>query len=281
MTYKIRRLSENEAVLPIGWARILGWNPGLNDAEIFYFTDPKGFFCGTIDDRIVAVGSAVVYDDNFAFCGLYIVNPVYQRKGYGMQLTKARLEYCGDRNVGIDGVIDNIGIYEKLGYELHYRNARYQFTAVRTLFEHPNVCDLTNGSIDMTCLLRYDRQCFPAKRETFLKAWLSQKDVFARAFIIDGELKGYVVRRKCYDGYKIGPLFADDPEIARHLLAACQTGIDGETLYLDVPEINDAAVEMAVKFNMKQVFATARMYLHGLPVLDYHKIYGNTTFELG
>ena len=37
---------------------------------------------------------SVAYDDNFAFCGLYIVAPGYRCKGYGLELTRHRLNYC-------------------------------------------------------------------------------------------------------------------------------------------------------------------------------------------
>ena len=39
-------------------------------------------------------------------------------------------------------------------------------------------------------------------------------------FVDAGRLKGYGVLRKCRVGYKIGPLFADQPEIAEALFAA-------------------------------------------------------------
>ena len=278
-TFQIRRMTPDDVAIAIEWARREGWNPGLHDAATFYQADRNGFFIGELNGEAVAVGCAVVYDDEFAFCGLYIVAPEHRGKGYGMALTQTRLAYCGDRNIGIDGVLENVNIYERIGYRKFYQNARYQFTAGEAPARHR--CIHFINQVDVDVLNRYDRQCFPAARETFLNTWIHQDDALPLAWIQNGQLKGYVVRRRCHEGHKIAPLFADDPSIAEQLLLACQEGVRGDTLIVDMPETNDAAKELADKYNMTQSFATARMYQKGLPELAYDKIFGITTFELG
>ena len=44
--YVIRILDEKEVQLAVDWAAVEGWNPGLNDAAIFYRADPQGFLGG-------------------------------------------------------------------------------------------------------------------------------------------------------------------------------------------------------------------------------------------
>ena len=278
-TYHIRRMTPDDVPVAIEWARREGWNPGLHDAHTFYQADPNGFFIGELDGEAVAVGCAIVYDEAFAFCGLYIVAPEHRGKGYGFALTEARLAYCGDRNIGIDGVLENVGIYERIGYRKHYENARYQFTAEAPPARPANI--VTIDQVALEALHHYDRLCFPAARSAFLNAWLQQPEVLSLAWLEDGRLRGYVVRRRCYDGHKIGPLFADDARIAEQLLLACQEGARGESLIVDMPETNDAALQLAASYGMARTFATARMYQKGLPALAYDKIFGITTFELG
>lgn len=277
--FEIRRMTLDDVSIAVEWARQEGWNPGLHDAVCFFQSDPRGFFAGELDSVVVAVGSAVVYDDEFAFCGLYIVSPEHRGNGYGLALTNARLEYCGDRNVGIDGVLENVDIYARIGYRKFYQNARYQFTAGEAPKRHP--CAVSIDAVDVDELNRYDRNCFPAAREAFLDVWVHQDDALSLAWLEDGELRGYVVRRRCHEGHKIGPLFADDPSIAEQLLLASQEGLLGETLIIDIPDINAAALELAQRHNMELIFATARMYQKGLPELNYDRIFGITTFELG
>lgn len=277
--YQIRRMTPDDVPLAIEWARREGWNPGLHDAKTFYQADPNGFFIGELNGEAVAVGCAIVYDDAFAFCGLYIVAPHHRGNGYGFALTEARLAYCGDRNIGIDGVLENVAIYKRIGYRKYYENARYQFTAGEAPVRPATIAAI--DTVDAKALNQYDRHCFPAARETFLNTWTHQPDALSLAWIEHGQLKGYAVRRRCHEGHKIAPLFADNPSIAEQLLLACQEGVRGQNLIVDMPETNDAALKMAASYNMERTFATARMYQKGLPELAYDKIFGITTFELG
>ena len=277
--YKIRRMHADEVKTAIAWAAQEGWNPGIHDAETFYEADSEGFFVGELNNEVVAVGSAVVYDEHFAFCGLYIVKPEYRGKGYGIELTRARLEYTNPRNVGIDGVVENIAIYERIGYRLAYHNVRYQGTAVCTAFETQAIVPLSK--VSFVKIEKYDRQCFPAYRSKFLRAWITQSDSMAIGFVENGQLLGYGVRRRCIEGHKIGPLFADDQSIADQIFMALQQNISGEAIFMDIAEVNPAAEKLVLKHNMKAVFSTGRMYLHDQPDINYEKVFGITTFELG
>jgi GNAT superfamily N-acetyltransferase len=277
--YTIRRMRENEVRLAIDWARQEGWNPGLHDAGTFYQADRNGFFIGEFDGEAIAVGSAVVYDERFAFCGLYIVKPEYRGHGYGIALTRARLEYVGERNAGIDGVVENIAIYERIGYRLAHRNERYGGEAVRKPFDNCRIRPLRE--VPFGTIEAYDRLCFPAARSTFLHTWIFQPDASALGCLVDGRLAGFGVRRRCVEGHKIGPLFADDLEIAEQLFRALQQDVAGDPIYLDIPETNPQAKKLIESQPMELVFSTGRMYLKGQPDLADHKIFGITTFELG
>src|SRR6056297_3516664 len=94
--YSISRMTLKDLQVAIDWMHVEGWNPGLDDAACFYAADNTGFFSGKLNGKIISVASAVIYDQSFAFCGCYIVKPEYRNKGYGLELTKARLNYVGN-----------------------------------------------------------------------------------------------------------------------------------------------------------------------------------------
>lgn len=277
--YIIRSMRADEIQLAIDWAAQQGWNPGIHDAQTFYQADNNGFFIGEIDGQAISVGSAVAYDDQFAFCGLYIVHPDYRGMGYGIALTKERLRYVGQRNAGIDGVVENIPIYERIGYRLAHHNIRYQRIAVSPLSIDQRLMPLSQLPFEL--VESYDRDCFPAKRHKFLKAWINQADAKALGYVVNGQLKGYAVRRRCIAGHKIGPLFADNFAIADGLFQALQQDISGDSIFIDIIEINPDAQRLVSKYHMQAVFSTGRMYLKGQPKLADQKIFGITTFELG
>jgi len=65
------------------------------------------------------------------------------------------------------------------------------------------------------------------------------------------------------------------------LLIALATTARGDTIYLDVPAPNAAAIRLAERHGMKPVFETARMYTGAAPDLPLSRLFGVTSFELG
>lgn len=279
--YRVEPMNRAEVDFAVDWAAKEGWNPGIHDADCFYQTDPHGFFAGKLDNQIIAVGSAVIYDDHFAFCGFYIVDEAYRNEGYGLTLTKARLAYIGARNAGLDGVVNMVDKYERLGYKIAHNNGRYlgKFTGSYVQTPDADIVPLSSVSFDKLC--HYDRRHFPAPRENFLKCWINQPEGASLGYIHQGELQGYGVLRACQKGFKIGPLFANSPDIAEKLFLHLVAFAQGEAFYLDIPENNPYAKALVEKYQFQKVFETARMYLKGEPSLPIENIYGITSFELG
>lgn len=277
--FRIRRMNRKDIDLAIDWAAGEGWNPGLNDAECFYQTDPEGFFIGEVDEKPAGMVSAVAYGDGFGFLGFYIVKPEYRGRGYGMQLTNAALHYMGNRLMGLDGVISRLEDYRKtMKFHLAYRNVRFQGVGKGS---QPGNGIVPIAEIPFEDLLAYDRRCFPARREIFLRCWMRQPNAVALGAVNDGRLAGYGVIRECKQGYKIGPLFADNKDIAEELFQALKYTASGSPVFLDAPEANPAAVSLAENHGMEPVFATGRMYNAQAPAIDMERIFGITSFELG
>jgi GNAT superfamily N-acetyltransferase len=276
--YHIRPMLREEVDLAVEWAAREGWNPGLHDADAFHAADPEGFLVGLLDGEPVATLSAVRYGSDFGFMGFYIVEPGHRGRGYGLQLWKAGLEHLAGRNIGLDGVLAQQENYQKSGFKLAYRNIRFEGRAGVTNDVIPGVTSLAELPFEL--LESFDRQFFPTSRAVFLQHWLRQSGGRALAMVEKGRLTGYGVIRPCRMGYKVGPLFTDDPQVAAALFAALTSGLD-DVVYLDVPEVNPAAVALAERNGMTVVFETARMYIGEAPRIPLDGIFGVTTFELG
>ena len=278
--FAIRAMRREELDIVLDWAAREGWNPGLHDRDSFFAADPHGFFIGLLDNEPIASISAVRYGDSFGFMGFYIVKPEFRGKGYGIQLWNAGLTYLQNRTVGLDGVLDQQPNYRKSGFQLAYRNIRYEGIGCGLPPEHANIKDLSTTSF--RDVETYDRPFFPASRATFLHGWINQPGSTALGIMQNGTLAGYGVIRPCRSGYKIGPLFADNPALAESLLSALKAGVEpGAPAYLDVPAVNEAAVALVKHHRMKRVFETARMYLGKIPDLPTKRLFGVTSFELG
>lgn len=278
--YQIRKMKKDEVPLALEWARQEGWNPGLNDASCFYQADPNGFFIGLLDEEPIAVGSAVVYSDDYAFCGLYIVKKEFRQHGYGLSLTEERLRYAGNRITGIDGVLENVSKYERLGYISSHKQIRYVGSGNPCFEPSPHLVNLQKLSFEN--LKAFDRQFFPAPRTPFLKAWISAQNGHALGYLQNEMLQGYGVIRPCVEGYKIGPLFAETPQIAHVLFEGLCLKVNQGPIFLDIPEPHLNALQLVEQYGMTPQFEVMRMYRNGIPSNNLHEgIYGVTTFELG
>ncbi|MEZ9708468.1 GNAT family N-acetyltransferase [Vibrio breoganii] len=278
--FQIRTMSRDEIDTAVEWAMLEGWNPGLHDAENYYTADPEGFLVGLINDEPIAVISVVKYDDRFGFLGFYIVKQEYRGQGYGIQIWNAGMQRLQGLNIGLDGVVDQQENYKKSGFKLAYRNIRYQGTGGGNTPQHSAVVDL--NSIPFDSLNAYEQGFFPAKRQPFTKAWINQPDCHALGVIEKGKLAGYGVIRPCRNGYKIGPLFADSPELAEQLFLSLRAKVSTtDTIFLDTPEVNVAAIALSEKYQMQVSFETARMYTGDHPDLPLNRIFGVTSFEIG
>jgi len=277
--FSIRRMEREDVDFAIGLARDEGWNPGIHDADAFYAQDPDGFLVGEVDGEPVACTSMVRYGDAFAFWGLLIVRPEYRGRGYGLAVSKAALDHAGDRIVGGDGVVAMQPKYrDRLGFEILYRNIRYRGTGGG---ETPDGL-VPASEVPFDDLCAYDAAIFSVPRHRFLKPWLSQKGAVALASTgQNGEVRGYGMIRKCFDGHKIGPIFAETPAIASSLLDGLAAAVPGEAYFFDAPEPNAAAVALARERKMEIVFETARVYRGGAPAVPLEQVFGVTTFELG
>jgi len=280
---QIRQMTREELDYAVEWARAEGWNPGLHDADCFWTADPSGYLIAIVDGMPFGSISAVIYG-SYAFMGFYVVNPEHRHEGIGFQLVEAAMKTVEGLDLGLDGVLEQVENYERAGFEVAYNNSRYRGEADSQYDDDERIVQLADVSFDE--LRAYDESVFKASRAEFLSCWIKAPESVALAVQENGQIVGYTVLRKCYEGYKYGPLFADTPELAEALFNAAAARVPaGSPVFLDVPGVNQAAIDLATRHNMESVFSTARMYRMAKPGtsmdLPLDKWFGVTTLELG
>jgi len=284
--YVMRQMTRAELDAVIEWAAREGWNPGRHDAEAFFATDPSGFYVGVLDGEVIASLSAVKYGPEFAFVGYYIVVPEHRGKGYGLRLWEHALRDIEGRRAGLDGVLAQVGNYEQSGYRETYRNQRY--TGANPT---PNPLPVDGegtqkveeyAPANLDAVNAYDASMFPGPRRTFLERWLTQPEAHALVLRDGDAVAGYGVVRPARDGWRVGPLFADDVSKAEVLLDALAGRLPvGAAVFIDVPQANAQAIAMVQRRGMTPMFETARMYRGGAPAVNVGRMFGVTSLELG
>jgi len=274
--YKIRALTSAEEVRNhhVRFAISEVWTP-VDYSEIYYPQDPHGFFIGELDGvGPIATVSAVKYGEFYSFIGYYIVEKKYRGRGYGKKLFDHALEYAkgkGPYVVGLDALLVQVGNYQKSGFEVAFTNAKYSFNSKKASEQIKSLEKTTYKIVsakegNFEDLKAYDLRHFGAPRQPILEHLVHKQVSFVA--IENGVIVGVGAANRLAEGTgtQIGPLFANNTEIAEQLLLALshatQHPANGlpEMFYFLGTHANPGSIELTKKFGMEIVFECVRMY---------------------
>ena len=241
----------------LNWAAQEGWNPGVDDANAFFATDPEGFFVAENDDGTpIASISVVNHSADFSFLGLYLVRPDHRGKGIGYGLWKHAIAHAKGRTIGLDGVEAQQENYIRSGFV--HAGGTTRFTGDirgvecgRARLASPD---------DIPDLIDREKRASGIAKPGYLREWFSNtpdRKTFLLAEL-DGPC-GFVTVRACRTGAKIGPLLAENEHVARRLIMHAAAQFAGD-ITIDVPQPSDGLSMVCQQFDMAAGFKTARMY---------------------
>ncbi|MEY4376520.1 MAG: hypothetical protein RJB26_1070 [Pseudomonadota bacterium] len=298
--YSISSMTREEAEVLLGWAAAEGWNPGLADLEVAWSFDPQGFIAlrhaaeGEAAE-LVGGGAILSYGGQCGFMGLFIMRADHRGQGLGRVLWHERLRRLQARLqpgafIAMDGVLNMAPFYAAGGFVRHYDDLRFQGPANADALAVPaGVATVPLASVPFAEVDAYDREVFGRPRTGFLRRWLAVNGGFGLAVRgeaaagtgVAGSLRGYGFLRPCLNGYKFGPVFANDASTARALLRDLMARVPGQTVALDVPETNVAAMGIARELGWTNPFNCAKMFLGPPPADTTSRVFGVTSFEFG
>ncbi len=275
----IRNFNLQEMVFPMEVAYKEGWNPGLYDGVAFYQADPEGFFLAEEEGGMVGGISAVNYGDQLVFIGNHFVLPPFRGRGIGKALWEHALEAAGDRLTGINGLPESKSFYESYGFRPAYNVIRY---GGRIFSEARFSEDIYSAQdIDLEQLADYDAGFFGFSRQDFLKSWLATPAMESVCLLKEGKLQGWGCMRRCRQGWRLGPVFAQHHTFAEEILRHLALKTVGEHVYIDIAEANVQSIRLAFAMGMVPWGARLRLYKGGLLTQPLEKIYGFTTLDIG
>ena len=221
----------------------IGWNQ--NQADWGYML-ANGKGCGRTDAHGKLVGSALALPyGGFAWVCMVLVSPARRRRGIATDLMGRVLDELEDAGTiaGLDATPEGREVYRHLGFRGVYGIERLWAEAVALEAAPTSVARIAPmAEAEVAEIADYDSRSFGAGREALL-AHLRGR-VPGRAFVARiGEWPaGYVLVRDGRTAMQIGPLVAEDPDIALDLAAHALDGLDGPAV-IDCPDRHRPLIE--------------------------------------
>lgn len=225
------------ADIPAGLSlcRAAGWNQLARDWELFLSLNPVGCRVACDDSgTVVGTVTTVRYQDHFSWIGMVLVDPACRKQGIGLALLKKSLELLQKEDtVKLDATPAGRAIYLKMNFVDEYPLSRMLCTGVSG-YQLPVTVARPAQPSDLSGILELDRDVFGADRSAML-SW-NRKDSPQLAWVTaaGARITGYCFGRQGYNFTHIGPVVAEDTDLAIHLVSAALQHCLGKPVILDV-----------------------------------------------
>jgi len=188
-------------------------------------------------DRLAASTVVLPYGSDFAWVSMVLVLPDCRRRGFARRLLRHALDGLAaqGRAAVLDATPAGRAVYVPEGFADSWGFARWRREGHRTnaaaSAAAPRSRALTEA--DWPAIEALDTPAFGASRLPLLRALARRLPQAARVVEEGGRLRGFVLGRDGREACQIGPLLADDEDVARALLADALRCVAGP-VYVDL-----------------------------------------------
>ncbi|KMM80619.1 GNAT family N-acetyltransferase [Pseudomonas deceptionensis] len=171
----------------------------------------------------------------FATIGLVIVDPDYQGQGIGRALMELTLSACAASTPILNATVAGALLYTTQGFVEFGTVEQRQGLAGAVALEPlaPDEECRTLGAADFPRQIALANAGSGMDRHAIL-SHLQDTVVHSAGIVRDGQLQAFALLRTAGRGHCIGPVIAQNPEQAKHLIAALLARIPGQFVRIDV-----------------------------------------------
>jgi GNAT superfamily N-acetyltransferase len=260
----IRAMTDLDVPAGLGLSRCAGWNQTAADWYRFLNASPGGCFVAEIDARVCGTATTISYQDRFAWIGMVLVDPEFQKRGIGTQLLKKAVEYLDQRGIPtlkLDATPQGQPLYAKLGFVPEFHIERW-------ILRRPprNVTGITKSSLlhptgdQLALILAMDQEVFGADRGFLLRSLHGEAQDFTMYIFDQRTPKGYAFGRRGAFADHLGPWMAQCRAAAEKLLHEFLRRSTRETLLVDCVTPNPFAIDLLRACGFGPARILTRMY---------------------
>jgi GNAT superfamily N-acetyltransferase len=241
-----------------------GWNQTLSDWELFMENSPESCLVATHEDKVVGTVTGIIYENKVAWIGMMLVNKAYRGQGVSKKLMSTVIQSLhAAASVKLDATPAGYPVYEKLGFKEEYALIRMttdKFIPAPLDKDHSaNIIPLTFEILPE--IFSLDKEAFGADRTRVLFHAQRQQPDLACMYKEDGKVIGFLLARKGTRYIHLGPLVAQDVQVAKTLLGFASARLKNMPLVVDTPVSNSSWVSWLESCGFKKQRDLYRMYL--------------------
>jgi len=271
------------------WCMKEGWNVGKYDNTFYYQIDPKGHFLFFKEQNPIGSMSLVKHSNQFFTIGPFIVIESERGIGYGSQIWQqviTRLNNYPDANVLLYAVPQQIARYQEEGFKPCQNHLRWVINSPLFSSEKDQHQVYPVSLKSLNRIFEFDQNIFGYCRKNTLTSVLSHPQINGYYVEADNTIVGYGLIRPCIHGYRIGPLYANNADIAKLLLMKLVAIAGRENIILDIPEMNVTGQKLMLSLGAKRdISCDTMMMVKGNLSSEFEfnieKNYGLFSLEIG
>ena len=272
--------------------------PGKMDDELDWIAGPegKGVYVGELNGQKVTGVAMIQHNDSYGWVGMYFCEEEHRGKGLAFKTWKTvRAAIDPKLNLGLDGIVSKAHLYEREGFKRAWNiSVDYLFvSSILEVYDNMTTPDgviiKTATEVDFAKLKLYTEDVIGVKfdRPGLLEKWITLPTHTALVAVNDnGDVVGFATIRETInlnkDGYRLGPLLADNGDIARYLLLKLAKGVNVAQKFVIfiLYETNAEAKKILDELKKDHYADVVRMYTGDEPPLKKEKYFGTFSIEL-
>ncbi len=236
------------------------WNQLESDWAAFLGLNPTGCRVAEKDGQVIGTVTTIRYQDRFSWLAMMLVDPQERRTGIGTQLLSEGLAILADqRCIRLDATPAGRELYREHGFLDEYSIGRMTRSRGTGANAAPSGRARRMCEKDLCAIFERDREVFGADRQYLLRSLFDRSPEYAWVVGEPKAVRGYCFSRPGFLYRQLGPIVADDENVASDLLSQCLLEAN-DTFVIDVPHAssNWLAWVSARGFTEERTFA--RMY---------------------
>ncbi|HEY8536823.1 MAG TPA: GNAT family N-acetyltransferase [Vicinamibacterales bacterium] len=277
----LRPMTRDDIPAGLQLCRASGWNQIARDWEHFLTVNPSGARVIEKDGRVVGTVATLRYGP-VGWVAMVLVDPQERRQGFGSRLLTAALDILADLpSVELDATPLGEPIYRSHGFVATERLSRMTGQAPASGLPAPSSAVRPMLSSDLSRVTGWDRDAYGRDRRALLEWLHAGAPEYAWVAERSGQLTGYTLGRHGYNFEQIGPVCAEDADVAIELAAACLAGHPGRTFAIDARHLEPDWIAWLESIGFREQRPFTRMALNPLQHGDPRRRFATAGPELG